>query len=67
MTYLCENGHTFDLVPGGNVSDPAYFKCLVCGSTSERHRITNGGVGRIFHLDFVYDEPKPDDADGGEK
>lgn len=42
--YLCENGH---VSPLGTGPSPA---CLECGSTSEAHLVSNGGLGRIFYM-----------------
>lgn len=53
--YLCECGHGFPLPEDG-------FVCPKCGSTSEGHRIQNGGLGRIFYIyeDYRADGRKPD-------
>jgi len=52
-TYHCENGHDFEMLVSGDVT------CTVCGSTSEKHLINNGGLGRIFYISYAYNVKIP--------
>ncbi len=46
-TYLCENGHTFEMVDRDLV-------CPVCKTPSESRRIANGGLGRVYYMSESY-------------